>query len=124
MRKHCASLGVHPQPNIDYEALLRKLEGDESFAHALLGIARRSTAPLPGELRTACAATDYAALARIAHKIKGTAGDLVAQPLQDSAREAELAARAAQPDAVALNLQLAAAVDAFLGEIDRLVTPG
>jgi HPt (histidine-containing phosphotransfer) domain-containing protein len=68
-------------------------------------------------LRDACAVADFARLARLAHKVKGTAGDLVAATLQSRAREAELAARASGPDAIGLNLGLADTLDEFLDEL-------
>ena len=101
----------------DQAALLEKLGGDRDFVRTLLGVALRSNGNLPSELRNACAAADFATLARLAHKVKGTAGDLVAVALQSSAREAELAARAAEPDAIGLNLELADTLDEFLDEL-------
>jgi HPt (histidine-containing phosphotransfer) domain-containing protein len=101
----------------DYRALLDRFGGDEEFARSLLGVALRSSGTLPTELRNACAAADFATLARLAHKVKGTAGDLVATTLQSRARDAELAARASDPGAIALNLGLAAVLDEFLEEV-------
>ena len=101
----------------DQAALLEKLGGDREFVHSLLEVALRSTGNLPTELRDACAAADFATLARLAHKVKGTAGDLVAVELQSRAREAELAARASEPDAIGLNLGLADTLDEFLDEL-------
>lgn len=105
----------------DWSALLDKLGGDEEFVKSLLAVALRSSGPLPGELRAACAQADLPALARLAHKVKGTAGDIVAEPLRERARVAEMAAREGAADAVGLNLQLADAVDEFLEEL-RAVT--
>ena len=101
----------------DRESLLDKLGGDEEFVRSLLGVAVRSSGTLPTELRNACATADFATLARLAHKVKGTAGDLVADALQQRARNAELAARASEPGAIALNLDLADALDEFLDEV-------
>ena len=101
----------------DQAALLEKLGGDREFVHSLLEVALRSNGNLPAELRNACAAADFATLARLAHKVKGTAGDLVAVALQSRAREAELAARASEPDAIGLNLGLADTLDEFLDEL-------
>lgn len=101
----------------DYHALLERFGGDEEFARSLLGVALRSSGTLPTELRNACAAADFATLARLAHKVKGTVGDLVATTLQSQARDAELAARASDPGAIALNLGLADALEEFLAEV-------
>jgi HPt (histidine-containing phosphotransfer) domain-containing protein len=101
----------------DQAALLEKLGGDREFVRSLLGVALRSNGNLPTELRNASAAADFATLARLAHKVKGTAGDLVAVALQSRAREAELAARASDPDAIGLNLELADTLDELLDEL-------
>ncbi len=86
--------------------------------------ASRASAAAPAELRAACAAADLPLLARVAHKVKGTAGDLSAEPLREQARAAELAARAGGADAVQKNLGLADAVDAFLAELRELTAAG
>jgi HPt (histidine-containing phosphotransfer) domain-containing protein len=113
---------VTPQSRLfDWNALVGKLGGDEVFVRTLLGIALRSSQELPDELRAASAQADFSALARIAHKVKGTAGDLVADSLRDRARDTEIAARASSPDAVVLGLQLADALDALLAEL-RAIT--
>ena len=98
-----------------------KFGGDEEFVRSLLGVTLRSSDSVPAELRSACAAADFATLASLAHKVKGTAGDIVATALQSRAREAELAARASDPGAIALNLELADTVDEFLGEVRSAV---
>lgn len=108
----------------DWDALLDKLGGDEEFVLGLLAVALRSNEPVPAELRAAAAGCDLATLARLAHKVKGTAGDLVAATLQARAREAEVAARGHEPDAVALNLALADALDALLEEVRSLLARG
>lgn len=108
----------------DWNALVEKLGGDQVFVRTLLGIALRSSQPLPDELRDASARSDFAALARIAHKVKGTAGDLVANDLRDRARDAEVAARQSDPEAVVLGLQLADALDALLAELRAITAAG
>jgi HPt (histidine-containing phosphotransfer) domain-containing protein len=106
----------------DHPALLDKFDGDEEFVRSLLGVTLRSSGTLPTELRNACAAADFAALATLAHKIKGTAGDIVAATLQSQARGAEVAARAADPGAIGLGLELADTMDEFLGEVRSAVS--
>ena len=103
--------------SFDWNALLDKLGGDAGFVRGLLAVALRSTRAAPGELREACAAADYERLARLAHKVKGTAGDLVAEPLRLQASDAELAARRHDVSAIGRNLALADALDALLAEI-------
>ena len=110
--------------SFDRNALLAKLGGDDEFVRGLLGVALRTSGTLPTDLRNACAAADFTALARIAHKVKGTAGDLVAEPLRAQARDAELAARAADPGAIELNLALADALDGLLEDLRRACAGG
>ena len=87
----------------DWAALVDKFGGDEEFVRSLLGVTLRASSSLPMELRNACAAADFATLAGLAHKVKGTAGDIVATALQFQARDAELAARAGNFAALAQN---------------------
>ena len=106
-----------PYTTFDWDALLEKLGGDEDFVLSLLGVALRSNEALPAQLREASAGGDLATLAKLAHKVKGTAGDLVAAPLQSRARDVELAARGQEPTAIALNLELADALERLLDEV-------
>ena len=101
----------------DPPGLLEKFGGDGEFVRSLLGVTLRSSGTLPTDIRNACAAADFATLATLAHKVKGTAGDIVATTLQSQARAAELAARAADPGAIGLGLELADTVDEFLAEV-------
>ena len=112
MSRHVTSFNTFDPP-----ALLAKFGGDEEFVRSLLGVTLRSSGTLATELRNACASADFAALATLAHKVKGTAGDIVAKTLQSQAREAELAARASDPGAIGLGLELADTVDEFLAEV-------
>jgi HPt (histidine-containing phosphotransfer) domain-containing protein len=102
---------------IDWPALVDKFGGDEATAAMLLGIAQRSTAPMPADLRTAAAAADCAAIARLAHKLKGTTGDICAPTVREQAAATELAARASAPETADRARELAGAVDALLLEL-------
>lgn len=108
--------------SFDRNALLAKLGGDEDFVRGLLAVALRTSGAVPAQLRAACAAADLDALAKLAHKVKGTAGDLVAEPLRVQARDAELAARGADPGAIALSLDLADALERLLVDLRHAST--
>ncbi|HET7204502.1 MAG TPA: Hpt domain-containing protein [Steroidobacteraceae bacterium] len=110
-----------PYQTFDRGALLDRFGGDEDFVRGLLEVVLRSVGSWPAELRSSGARADFAGLAALAHKVKGTAGDLVAAELQVRARDAELAARAADPGAIALNLELADALEDMLAEIRTVV---
>ena len=108
----------------NWDALLDKLGGDEEFVGSLLAVALNSNTSMPADLRAACASVNFADLARLAHKVKGTAGDLVADELRERAREAELSAREGKPEALQLGQGLADALDEFLAELRTLTAPG
>jgi HPt (histidine-containing phosphotransfer) domain-containing protein len=103
--------------SIDWPALVDKLGGDETLAATLLGIAQRSSAAMPADLRAAADAANFDAMSRLAHKLKGTCGDICAQALREQAAATELAARASAPDAAGRARDLADALDAFLLEL-------
>lgn len=102
---------------IDWPALVDKFGGDEATAAMLLGIALRSTAALPADLRAAATAADCEAIARLAHKLKGTTGDICAPAVREQAAATELAGRAAAPDTPDRARELAGAVEALLLEL-------
>ena len=102
---------------IDWPAIVDKFGGDEATASMLLGIALRTTAAMPADLRAAAAAADFAALSRLAHKVKGTTGDICAPAVREQAAAAELAARASAPESADRARELADAVDALLLEL-------
>lgn len=101
----------------DRQALVVKLGGDAEFVRGLLAVALQSNERMPGELRAAADRADCDAIARLAHKVKGTAGDLVATVLRERAAGAEMAARLHAGDAAALARALADEVDALLAEL-------
>jgi HPt (histidine-containing phosphotransfer) domain-containing protein len=108
-------------PAIDWDTLLARLGGDEAFVRALVAVALSSNEGTADVIRSACEQCDHATLAHIAHKTKGTAGDLVAEPVRSLALETEVAARSQDPQAFALGLQLAQAVDVLVVELrDRV----
>ena len=109
--------------SFDWGALLDKFGGDEAFARGLLGIAWRSSVAMPAELRAAAAAGDLAAMTHLAHKVKGTAGDICAVSLRERAAAAELAARNASSSASLLNRELADALEGLLADLRRVTEP-
>lgn len=106
--------------HFDWPALVTKLGGDEAFARALLGVAQRSSAALPAELRAAAASAEFEAMARLAHKVKGTAGDICATELRAAASAAEQAARQAAPESPARLRDVADQLDGLLRDLEAV----
>jgi HPt (histidine-containing phosphotransfer) domain-containing protein len=103
--------------SIDWPALVDKLGGDETLASTLLDIAQRSSAAMPADLRGAADPANFDTISRLAHKLKGTCGDICAHALREQAAATELAARASAPDAASRARDLADTLDAFLHEL-------
>ena len=87
-------------PVFDRQRLLERLGENGDIADGLLEIARRTQADTAAEMRSAIQKADFDALAFLAHRAKGTAGDLAAQELMSLAHETELSARAARREAL------------------------
>jgi HPt (histidine-containing phosphotransfer) domain-containing protein len=113
---------VPPYRTFDGAALLDKFGGDEAFVRGLFDVVQRTGRSWPADLRETSVRADLAGLAALAHKVKGTAGDLVATGLQARARDTELAARAGDPTAVGLGLALADEFETLLEEIRTAFT--
>jgi HPt (histidine-containing phosphotransfer) domain-containing protein len=112
--------GFYWVTTFDWHALLDKLGGDEAFVHGLLAVALRSNAAMPAELRAAADLGDCDRMMHLAHKVKGTAGDLCAGALRAQAAAAESAAREGSDTASTLNRELANAVETLLGDLRRI----
>lgn len=106
--------------HFDWPALVAKLGGDETFARALLGVAQRSSGSMPADLRAAAAGVEFDAMARLAHKVKGTAGDICATELREIASAAEQAARQASPESAARIRDLADHLDGLLRDLQAV----
>ena len=102
---------------IDRIALSARYKNKQAFIDRLLITAAETHAETPARLRQAIVEQDLDTLVFIAHKLKGSAGNLVAVRLQALAAATEEAARAARPDAWQLAEQLSQAVEALLGEL-------
>jgi PAS domain S-box-containing protein len=111
---------VEVMSGIDWDALARQYPGRESFVARLTAAVTHSHAETADALRRAAQAGQLAEISRIAHAVKGTAGNVFAESLRVRAMETERAALAdgADADPVALAEPLALAVEALLAEIE------
>jgi HPt (histidine-containing phosphotransfer) domain-containing protein len=103
---------------IDWEALTRKLGDEPEFLRQLLGVVISTNTTVPAALRAAANTAEFQVIERLAHRTRGMAGDLVAHDCETLAREAEMAARARQPAATDLSVQLASCLEALLREAE------
>ena len=89
-----------PTPAFDVDAItrVRRLGGDE-LLHRLIALYLENTRQRLGDLRTCVGTTDLPGIARAAHSIRGSAGNLGALAVMRTAAEVESAALAARaPD--------------------------
>ena len=106
----------------DFGKLEARYQAKPAFVAKLLGTVQQE---LPGDaarLRQCAEARDFVALAKAAHGLKGMAGSVLLDPLVKQAREAELAARDGQPQAVELALVLAGRLELLAAEIGVYLT--
>ena len=98
-------------PVIDWGGLGARYGGRPGFVERLARIALDSTRETPAQLRQWVADGRLAEIGAAAHTLKGAAGNLMAQEAADLALQTQLAARANDPRALALALDLAEALD-------------
>jgi len=104
--------------SVDWTDLDGHYAGRPDFVVRLLGTVLDVHAETPGALRAAAAAGDVQAIGRLAHKVRGSAGNLYLDSLRQLGTDTERAAAApGEADPVALALALAEAVDALLQAI-------
>jgi PAS domain S-box-containing protein len=99
---------------IDWSALEARFNGNRSFVAQLAEAVLESHVETPAQLRVAAADFEYPAMASLSHKTRGMAVNMMIEPLQELAGQAEQAARAEQLEAQELAGRLADALDAVL----------
>jgi HPt (histidine-containing phosphotransfer) domain-containing protein len=117
MGQQSSTLGSANHCLIDWPALLARYGNRQSFIEKLAAIAGEDHKNTPADLRAAVSARDMPALVFLAHALKSTAGNLLAQDVQSLAIRAEAAARADNEEAIALAGELADSVTALLAEL-------
>jgi PAS domain S-box-containing protein len=105
-------------PSIDVPRLLVQVKQDARFFRRLLKLAAEEHRGDGERLIASVACSDFDAACKIAHHLKGTAGQLQAMGLHDSASRVEAQCRSgARVDAAQLD-DLVGSLTRFLGEID------
>ncbi|MEO0035926.1 MAG: hypothetical protein RLZZ501_1949, partial [Pseudomonadota bacterium] len=102
---------------VDWAALSHHYQGREEFIARLAATVCDAHAGTAAALREAGRVGDAAALSALAHKVKGTAGNLHAEPLRRQATEVERLARSGAVPAV----ELVAAADGLAEAVAALV---
>jgi HPt (histidine-containing phosphotransfer) domain-containing protein len=102
---------------IQRDQLESRYAGRAAFVERLLGVFVHTYAAVPGELRQAVESGDSVGVARLAHLIKGSAGNIMDHDLLALARKTEQATREMRPESMGLALDLADALDLTLAEI-------
>jgi PAS domain S-box-containing protein len=106
---------------IDWDELSKRFNQRNDFIEKLLNTAIKSLDMLPAQLREAAKHQDIQSMAFIGHSLKGTAGNLGANQLQDLARQLQDSARANEPESIKLAEQCAALLENVLIQIREKV---
>jgi len=112
-----AAEGQAGSPTMDWPRLLAAHSGRESFVMRLLDIAMGTQADVPARLRAAAEAGKMDDLVFVAHGLKGVAGSLQADAVQQLAGRTVELARAGDAQAIALAMELADQAEVVLAEI-------
>ncbi len=107
----------HQTVAIDWQQLEARYSGRIDFITKLLSVALASNSQYPDRIRVAAANYDMQELSFLAHTVKGVGGNLLAGKLHALANTTEIAAKAAQSDALSHAAELAEALDVVLKEI-------
>ncbi|WP_079433995.1 response regulator [Zoogloea sp. LCSB751] len=104
---------------IDWQALEARFPGKADFIRRLLGVFIQSQTPTVATLRATAACGDIGAIAPIAHPLKSSSGNIMANALMALALRTEQASRQSLPEALTLAEELATALEATLAEVSR-----
>jgi signal transduction histidine kinase/DNA-binding response OmpR family regulator/HPt (histidine-containing phosphotransfer) domain-containing protein/HAMP domain-containing protein len=111
------------EPALDASVLAQlaneDLGGDRAFVVELIDLFLEQATPLVAELHTAASIGDEHEIARIAHTLQSSAGNLGARRLQRLCADAETAGRSGAGDERRL---MADAVDGLTAELDRVIS--
>lgn len=111
------TLGAGMAVSVDWAALAERYGQRAGFVERLVKAVLTSHGATPQRLREAAAAADSAAIADLAHALKGTGGNLMVSELRDLARAVESDARAGNTAAVEGARRLAGSVDTLLASL-------
>lgn len=102
---------------IRHDELAARYAGRAAFIDKLLRIFENTQATVSLELRDAAGAGDTARVARLAHSLKSSAGNIMDHELMALAQDTERAAREGRADCMPLAVDLSEALDQTLALI-------
>lgn len=102
---------------IRHDELAARYAGRAAFIDKLLRIFESTQAPVSIELRRAAEAGDTASVARLAHSLKSSAGNIMDHELMALAQAAEQSAREGRADCMPLAVDLSDALEQTLALI-------
>jgi len=104
-------------PLVDWISLVAQFRGREASALKVSATVLRTQGEAPARLRELAEKHDFAALAMLAHSLKGMGGNLMAARIFELGRDLDEAARHGDALAIALAEQLAQAMEMVLQEL-------
>ncbi|MFO1418094.1 MAG: PAS domain S-box protein [Methylotetracoccus sp.] len=115
-------IGVEPPDDaLDWDGLQKHYRGREAFIERLVATAMTTYADVPAELRARVARGDLSEIAKMAHSLKGSLGNLLASDAVALAERTQVAAGADDADCIPLALSLADAIDRLLDALRQHV---
>jgi len=110
------------QPAFDEKELMDRLDNDIAFLAETVQMLETDGRKLMGDVQTALAAGDAAAVGRSAHTLKGMISNFCAPAVQAMALEVEKAGKAGNfADASAAAGRLAPGLEELIGQLDAFV---
>lgn len=106
---------ANASPAFDSIAIMSAFDGDVDFVRKLATLINASLPRYLDELRTASDRSDWTAVAKAAHSIRGSVGNAYALRVDELSRDVEKVARAGGPVGVDL-------IDEFMTEASRLLS--
>ncbi len=107
---------------VDWALLDKRFKGKRSFIQTIVRSTLAGHADAPEQLRQLVASRDYAALAFLAHSLKGIFGNLAATPSQELAAKVEQAAKQNEERSFQLAGELADHIPTLYAELESYIS--
>ena len=104
---------------VDWPKLLKRYGGRRPFVEKLIRALLASNSDTPARLRTAAQEMNFETIDFLSHNLKGMVGNLLAFDLQDLANDTNNAARAGDPKAFDLTMDLATLLESLMTALQQ-----